>query len=66
MEEWPPDDGSWGQVQRRGSSRALMGWPVTPSPERVYGMCKRMCTKGFLNYFSAIIDFLKVVLRVKL
>ena len=28
---------------------------VTPRPERVYGMCYRMCTKGFLNYFSAII-----------
>ena len=39
---------------------------VTPCPERVYGMCNRMCTKGFLNYFSAIIEFLKVVLRVKL
>ena len=25
-----------------------------------------MCIKGFLNYFSAIIEFLKVVLRVKL
>ena len=22
-----------------------------------------MCTKGFLNYFSAIIDFLKVVFK---
>ena len=40
--------------------------PVTPRPERVYGMCNRMCTKGFLNYFSAIIEFLKVVLRVTL
>ena len=39
---------------------------VTPRPERVYGMCNRMCTKGFLNYFSAIIEFFKVVLRVKL
>ena len=39
---------------------------VTPRSERVYGMCNRMCTKGFLNYFSAIIEFLKVVLRVKL
>ena len=39
---------------------------VTPCPERVYGMCNRMCTKGFLNYFSAIIEFLKIVLRVKL
>ena len=39
---------------------------VTPRPEMVYGMCNRMCTKGFLNYFSAIIEFLKVVLRVKL
>ena len=39
---------------------------VTPRPERVYDMCNRMCTKGFLNYFSAIIEFLKVVLRVKL
>ena len=29
-------------------------------------MCNRMCSKGFLNYFSAIIEFLKVVLRVKL
>ena len=29
-------------------------------------MCNRMCTKGFLNYFSAIIEFLEVVLRVKL
>ena len=38
---------------------------VTPRPERVYGMCNRMCTKGFLNYFSAIIEFLEVVLRVK-
>ena len=24
VEEWSPDDGSWGQVQKRGSSRALM------------------------------------------
>ena len=39
---------------------------VTPCPERVYGMCNRMCTKGFLNYFSVIIEFLEVVLRVKL
>ena len=39
---------------------------VTPCPERVYGMCNRMCTKGFLNSFSVIIEFLKVVLRVKL
>ena len=39
---------------------------VTPRPKRVYGMCNRMCTKGFLNYFSAIIEFLKVVLRVTL
>ena len=37
-----------------------------PCPERVYGMCNRMCTKGFLIYFSAIIEFLKVGLRVKL
>ena len=22
---------------------------VTPRPKRVYGMCNRMCTKGFLN-----------------
>ena len=29
-------------------------------------MCNRMCTKGFLNYFTARIEFLKVVLRVKL
>ena len=28
---------------------------VTPRPESVYGMCNRMCTKGFLNYFSVII-----------
>ena len=28
------------------------------------GLCK--CTKGFLNYFSFIIEFLKVVLRVNL
>ena len=34
--------------------------------EMVYGMCNSMCTKGFLNYFSAEIEFLKVVLRVKL
>ena len=39
---------------------------VTPRPKRVYVMCNRMCTKGFLNYFSAIIEFLKIVLRVKL
>ena len=39
---------------------------VTPRPKRVYGMCNRMCTKGFLNYFSAIIEFLKVILRVTL
>ena len=39
---------------------------VTPRPERVYGMCNRMCTKGFLNYFSAIIEFFKVVFRVTL
>ena len=26
VEEWPPNDGSWGQVQRRSSSKALMGW----------------------------------------
>ena len=38
---------------------------VTPRPEMVYGMCNRMCTKGFLNYFSTIIEFLEVVLRVK-
>ena len=25
-----------------------------------------MCTKGFLNYLSAIVVFLKVVLRMKL
>ena len=30
---------------------------VTPRPEKVYGMCNRMCTKGFLNYFNAIIEF---------
>ena len=29
-------------------------------------MCNRMCTKGFLNYFSGVIEFLNVVLRVKL
>ena len=29
-------------------------------------MCNRMCTKGFLNYFSVIIEFLIIVLRVKL
>ena len=28
VEEWSPDDGGWGQVQRRGSNRALMGWRV--------------------------------------
>ena len=39
---------------------------VTSRPERVYDMCNHMCTKGFLNYFSVIIEFLKVVLRVKL
>ena len=39
---------------------------VTPRPKRVYGMYNRMCIKGFLNYFSAIIEFLKVVLRVTL
>ena len=39
---------------------------VTPRPKRVYGMCNHMCTKGFLNYFSAIIEFLKIGLRVKL
>ena len=26
VEEWPPDDGGWGQVHRRASTRALMGW----------------------------------------
>ena len=26
VEEWSSDDGGWGQVQRRGSNRALMGW----------------------------------------
>ena len=26
VEEWPSNDGSWGQVQRRGSNKALMGW----------------------------------------
>ena len=26
-------------------------------------MCNSMCTKGFLNYFSAIIEFLKVVFK---
>ena len=26
-------------------------------------MCNRMCTKGFLNYFSAIIEFFKVVFK---
>ena len=25
-----------------------------------------MCTKGFLNYFSAIIEFLKVVVKGKI
>ena len=39
---------------------------VTPRPERMYGMCNRICTKGFLNYFSTIIEFLKFVLKVKL
>ena len=43
-----------------------LGLFVTSRLKRVYGMCNRMCTKGFLNYFSAIIEFLKVVLRVKL
>ena len=38
---------------------------VTPRPERVYGICNRMCAKGFLNYFSAMIEFLEVVLRLK-
>ena len=37
------------------------GGSVTACSERVYGMCNRMCTKGFLNYFSAIREFLKVV-----
>ena len=37
-----------------------------PHPEKVYGMCNRMCTKGFLNYFNVIIEFFKVSLRVKL
>ena len=44
----------------------MEGGFVMPRPERVYGMYNRMCTKGFVNYFSAIIEFLKVVLRVKL
>ena len=39
---------------------------VKPRPDRMYDMCNRMCTKGFLNYYSAIIEFLKVVLMVKL
>ena len=39
---------------------------MTPRPERVYDMCNRMCTKGFFNYFSVIIEFLNGVLRVKL
>ena len=26
VEEWSPDEGSWGQVQRRGFNRALMRW----------------------------------------
>ena len=47
-------------------SAPIVADPVTPRPKRVYGMCNRMCTKGFLNYFSAIIEFLKVVLRVTL
>ena len=34
-----------------------------PHPERVYGMCNRMYTKSFLNYFSTIIEFLKVVFK---
>ena len=25
-----------------------------------------MCTKGFLNYFSAIIEYLKVVFKVEI
>ena len=36
----------------------------TPSQEGVRYV-NRMCTKGFLNYFSALIEFLKVVLRVE-
>ena len=36
-----------------------MTFVVTPRPKMVYGKCNRMCTKGFLNYFSAIIEFLK-------
>ena len=36
---------------------------IMPRPEKVYGMCNCMCTKGFLNYFSVIIEFLKVVFK---
>ena len=39
---------------------------VTPRPERVYGMCNRRVAyvhQGLLNYFSAIIEFLKVVFK---
>ena len=50
----------------RGRNVLKEGGFVTPRPERVYGMCNHMCTKGFLNYFSAIIEFLKVFLSVKL
>ena len=40
---------------------------VIPRPERVYGMCNHrvayVCTRGFLNYLSAKVIFLKVVLK---
>ena len=57
-------------VHNKAWVRLMSYWPnmidaqlVTPRPKRVCGMCNRMCTKGFLNYFSAIIEFLKVVLK---
>ena len=43
----------------------LPGIPlVTPHPKRVYSMCNcRVATKGFLNYLSVIVVFLKVVFK---
>ena len=36
----------WCEFNKDRSRRSLS---VTPRPERVYGMCNHMCTKGFLN-----------------
>ena len=46
----------------RGRNVLKEGGFVTSRPKRVYGM-SHMCTKGFLNYLSVIVVFLKVVFK---